>query len=326
MVNALEQGYVWARAQRRIQLRKKDFITYYREFCRHHAHARGIIFYGYWGEPIITQRIKTILSKAISADQVDRVTSLISTPHQTSGELKRLYVVSPASIHERQSLLKTMELSARTRELVDILSWCTYFYEVGERVASYMHDQFIQKLERYVEDRKVMQELDWYDPRSFDSFLRGRRLSDIELRARQHFFVLRMMNGRWSILSGPAARTFYQAHLMEKVSSRMIQLHGVTASPGKVRGVVRIVHTQADQHKMKQGDILVSPMTTPKLMTAVHQAAAIVTDEGGMTAHAAIVAREMSIPCVTGTKYATQIFKDGDRVEVDADRGIVRKV
>jgi pyruvate,water dikinase len=62
------------------------------------------------------------------------------------------------------------------------------------------------------------------------------------------------------------------------------------------------------------------------MMTAVRKAAAIVTDEGGMTAHAAIVAREFKIPCIVGTKIATQAFKDGDRVEVDAYRGIMKRI
>ena len=61
-------------------------------------------------------------------------------------------------------------------------------------------------------------------------------------------------------------------------------------------------------------------------MPAIRQASAIVTDEGGLTCHAAIVSREMGIPCVVGTKIATQVLKDGDRVEVDANKGIVRKL
>ena len=56
------------------------------------------------------------------------------------------------------------------------------------------------------------------------------------------------------------------------------------------------------------------------------KAAAIVTDEGGITSHAAIVSRELGIPCVIGTKFATKVFKDGDLIEVDADKGIVRKI
>ena len=76
--------------------------------------------------------------------------------------------------------------------------------------------------------------------------------------------------------------------------------------------------------KLEIGDILVSPMTRPELMPAVKRAAAIVTDEGGITCHAAIVSRELGIPCIIGTKNATRILKDGDKVEVDANHGVVK--
>ena len=75
---------------------------------------------------------------------------------------------------------------------------------------------------------------------------------------------------------------------------------------------------------MKQGEILVAPMTSPDYITALRKAAAVITDEGGITSHAAIVSRELGIPGIVGTKIATQVLKDGDLVEVDAERGIVR--
>lgn len=92
---------------------------------------------------------------------------------------------------------------------------------------------------------------------------------------------------------------------------------------GKVRGVVRIIVSKDDIPKMKQGDILVASMTNTYLMPAVTKAGAIVTDEGGVTSHAAIVARELKIPCVIGTQIATKWLQDGDIVEVDSDHGIV---
>ena len=76
----------------------------------------------------------------------------------------------------------------------------------------------------------------------------------------------------------------------------------------------------------QEGDIIVSTMTTPDFVPAMQKAAAIITDEGGITCHAAIVARELNKPCVIGTKFATEILKDGDEVEVDADNGIVTKL
>lgn len=77
---------------------------------------------------------------------------------------------------------------------------------------------------------------------------------------------------------------------------------------------------------MKLGDILVSIATDPDIVPAMKKAAAIVTEQGGVTSHAAIVSRELNIPCVIGTKIATRVLKDGDRVEVDANKGIVKKI
>jgi len=78
--------------------------------------------------------------------------------------------------------------------------------------------------------------------------------------------------------------------------------------------------------KMNKGDIMVSHTTFPALVPAIKKAAALITDDGGITCHAAIVAREMKIPCVIGTKIATKVLKDGDKVEVDASKGIIKKV
>lgn len=102
--------------------------------------------------------------------------------------------------------------------------------------------------------------------------------------------------------------------------------HGQTACLGKATGTVKIINTIKDLPKMKSGDILVSQMTNPNLVPAMKKAAAIVTDLGGVTCHAAIISRELKIPCVIGTKIATKVLKDGDRVEVDANRGEVRKI
>jgi len=65
-------------------------------------------------------------------------------------------------------------------------------------------------------------------------------------------------------------------------------------------------------------------MTRPGTIVACNQAAAIITDEGGITSHAAVIARELKIPCIVGTKHATQVLKDGDLVEVNANRGVVK--
>jgi len=104
------------------------------------------------------------------------------------------------------------------------------------------------------------------------------------------------------------------------------EIKGTAASPGHAKGPAKIIFTLDEFKKMKPGDILVTTMTTPDFVPLMQQASAIITDIGGLLSHAAIISRELGKPCVIGTKVATRVLKDGDMVEVDADKGVVRKV
>lgn len=104
-----------------------------------------------------------------------------------------------------------------------------------------------------------------------------------------------------------------------------IILKGLGASPGIGAGKVRIVSSDRELGKVKKGDVLVTTMTNPDMVPAMKRASAIVTDEGGMTCHAAIVSRELGIPCVVGTGDATKKLSDGMEVTVDGTRGVVYK-
>ncbi len=111
-----------------------------------------------------------------------------------------------------------------------------------------------------------------------------------------------------------------------EIKTDITELRGDTACVGYAKGAVKIVIRAEDMAKMNQGDVLVSIATDPDIVPAMKKASAIVTEQGGVTSHAAIVSRELGIPCVIGTKIATRVLKDGDMVEVDAGRGIVRKI
>lgn len=101
---------------------------------------------------------------------------------------------------------------------------------------------------------------------------------------------------------------------------------GICASPGLVKGKVKLIFSPTDNHRVKEGDILVCHATTVDYLPAMKKAAAFVTEIGSLTCHAAVVAREFGVPCVVSLKDATQNFKDGDLVEVNADQGIVKKL
>lgn len=104
------------------------------------------------------------------------------------------------------------------------------------------------------------------------------------------------------------------------------KIKGKTAYSGKARGIAKVVTHSSELSKVEKGDILVAQMTFPSFISAMQKAVAFVTDEGGITCHAAIIAREMKKPCIVGTKNATKVIKDGDIIEVDANKGIVRKI
>jgi pyruvate, water dikinase len=100
-------------------------------------------------------------------------------------------------------------------------------------------------------------------------------------------------------------------------------LTGAPASPGIGTGSVKVLKSPKEIEKVKNGDILVAPMTSPDYVPAMKRAAGIVTNEGGQTSHAAIVSRELGIPCIVGTREATKLLKDHDIVTVDGSKGFV---
>lgn len=102
------------------------------------------------------------------------------------------------------------------------------------------------------------------------------------------------------------------------------ELLGTPASSGNFVGVIRKIMSRKDFSKMKKDDVLLTTMTRPEFVPIMKKAGAIITEEGGLTCHAAIIAREMKIPCIVDIKNITEILKDDDQVEVNANKGIIK--
>ncbi len=144
---------------------------------------------------------------------------------------------------------------------------------------------------------------------------------DIQERKKGYGYVF--IKGRLKIYTGKALKKLEK---VPKEYQKLKKIEGMVAFPGKVCGPVQILHSVYQYKKIKPNRILVISMTTPEISLYVKKIKAIVTDEGGIICHAAILARELKIPCIIGTKIATKVLKDGDLVEVDADKGVVRKI
>ncbi len=145
------------------------------------------------------------------------------------------------------------------------------------------------------------------------------------LKEREKLCVLYAEKGASVVFLGAEAKKM-AGEAEERHDLSASQLSGQCASLGKAKGAAKIILSPADSPKMRQGDILVAIATNPDIVPAMKKAAAIVTEQGGVTCHAAIVSRELGIPCVIGKKIATKWLNVGDLVEVDAAKGIVRKV
>jgi pyruvate,water dikinase len=111
--------------------------------------------------------------------------------------------------------------------------------------------------------------------------------------------------------------------IVEEESTKKVILKGLGSSPGTASGRVKILQKLEELDKVKEGDVLVTTMTNPDMVPAMKRAVAIVTEEGGMTCHAAIVSRELGIPSIVGTGNATEVLKEGDIITVDGSRGVV---
>ena len=129
------------------------------------------------------------------------------------------------------------------------------------------------------------------------------------------------------MLSGEPAMQLGEM-LHKKMLGQYDKIKGVVASKSKkeIKGRVKIVLGEAHFSKLEEGDILVAVMTRPEYVPLMKKAKAIITDEGGLTCHAAIISRELGIPCIVGSQIATKKLVDGDIVLIDTEKGIIRKV
>jgi len=128
--------------------------------------------------------------------------------------------------------------------------------------------------------------------------------------------------------------TFLNQNDTERLAFRIANKHkikpgfakGQTAYPGKAIGVARIIQDPKKRQTFHTGDILLTGMTRPDFVPLMKKASAVVTDAGGVLCHAAIVARELKKPCIIGTQTATLAFRSGDRAELDAAKGVIKKI
>lgn len=173
-----------------------------------------------------------------------------------------------------------------------------------------------QSLIRYIDLEKETDQI-------FDSKKRSEVLK--KARARKEICLCRAQIDQCQEYYGQEARKMIKKIASPKARAAKEIVKGMPACsfPGIIQGKVKIIHSSRESKKFRYGDVLVTTMTKPDFVPLMKKAAAIITDEGGLTSHAVIIARELGIPCIIGTGNATHVLKNGDQVKVDCKKGTV---
>jgi len=194
-------------------------------------------------------------------------------------------------------------------------------------IAHIIMQELFPQLEKYLPF--TLQQLENCKPSELFKIFKGNySLSKKELDERFNLVFYGLLDGKEVLLYGKEAEKIIEK-LIPSLDKDIKELHGQGATKGNVKGQCFVIHWDSKDilkeiEDMPNGAILVAGQTRPQLMVAVKKASAIVTDEGGILSHAAIISRELGIPCVIGTKFATKVFENGDLIEVDANKGIVK--
>jgi len=183
--------------------------------------------------------------------------------------------------------------------------------------------KYIEEIQR----RTKKQDLYWFSYKEIVEILKGKKIKKSNREKRD--WVLTKVTG-WKMIIGKKATKILNDFKNYHFKKAITEIKGQIANKGFYKGKVKIIKPILEEKiekeisKVKKNDILVVSSTGPELIRACRKAGAIITDQGGITSHAAIVSRELGIPCIVGTKIATKVLKDGDLVEVDANKGIVK--
>ncbi|MGI6589855.1 MAG: PEP/pyruvate-binding domain-containing protein [Candidatus Iainarchaeum sp.] len=226
----------------------------------------------------------------------------------------------------KQKQLK--KLFTPTKEEKDYLWYFTimHTWQDERKVSMMTHFNYLVELLREVSNRTRVDYniVALMTLKEVEDLILGKKIDIKEISSRK--------NGLFFVYTKEKILRFYKKEAKELFKSIPSQvgpsglIKGTVACKGsgnRITGKVRIVHNPA-KDTFNNGEILVTTMTRPEFVPIMQKAKAIVTDEGGLTSHAAIVSRELDTPCIIGTKVATQILKDGDLVEVDANKGVVK--
>jgi phosphohistidine swiveling domain-containing protein len=258
----------------------------------------------------------------------------LQTKKDVMKKLKKLLKENPKEVlakvkKEKEKTLrdynKALTLTKKSKDLVNLINLARefLFLQTHKMEVLFLAHFYVLPLLKEIGRRFeiTVDELIYLTGEEIVGLLEGTINLDIkEIKNRMKAVAVIKERNKFTLLSGDKVKR------VARKATRATMVKGTVASKGKAKGKAKLLYEVEDMQKIQKGDIIVSPMTRPHFVPALKRASGIVTDFGGILCHAALISREFGIPCVVGTKYATKVFKDNDLVELDAYKGIVRKI
>ncbi len=253
----------------------------------------------------------------------------IKNPEEELKEIKASLIERKATFDQQ---LKQLNLSPESRvyKLIQMLKFSVFLrdYRDGLRQRlnlslKYLYEEIGRRANLTSND------LSLFTTEEISGFLQGKitaKYMQDEAAQRHQSFLLVQRSQKIEIYSGHKAKEIAARELGANVRTKLTEVKGKTGAKGKASGKAIVIHSNLDLNKVQDGCVLVAHMTRQDYVPAMRKCVAFVTDEGGITCHTAIIARELGVPCIVGTGNATEVFKDGDQIEVNADKGIAKKV
>ena len=262
-----------------------------------------------------------VLSVEYFNRELEKLLSLNIDLHE---EITKIEQTPTVNKKKKEELMKNINIRKELQLLITISEDFTHWQDERKKATFWTAHYTTLMLEEIGQRVHIPSRLiKFASPREIENVLSG-KLSQRELEQRYEHCVFYWDTEGHDCLTGKEAEKVQKIILGETDFSDVDDFRGLTASMGRAVGTVKVLHSATEAHKVQKGDILVAVMTRPDYVPAMKLAAAIVTDEGGVTCHAAIVARELHIPCIIGTKIASKVLKDGMNVEVNANHGWVK--
>lgn len=238
------------------------------------------------------------------------------TKEEARKKMKGITAAIETTKKQKQEIFKNQNLSSEIIQLVEDLSFSIWWQDERKKyifILSHYATLFMNEIAR----RKGTDELYHYTSAELISLLK----EDKQVEKPDHFLFHYIPPKELTTYTGTRAKEIITPYL--EIDKSVSEIKGLPVSMGNASGKVRILKNP-NEH-IEKGEILVTSMTSPEFIVAMRKAAAIVTDHGGITSHAAIVSRELGIPCIVGTKVATTVLHNGEEVEIDTEEGVIKR-